>query len=126
MVIIMCGACSGVPASKGVIRPAVTVAKQDKSSGVTSSRRVTQPTSPINPVINIIHKMRSHLTQLQNEMQQMRGVIEEQSQTIVHLKKRQNNIYKDIDLRLQKLADHIRPSKHVSGGRVSKPDPNTK
>lgn len=95
MLIILCGACSTPP-----------------------SRIVN--TQPINPTNNIIYKMITQLKQMQTDMQQMRGVIEEQSQSIVRLKKRQTNIYTDINLRLQTLTSRITPSKQVSGERASK------
>lgn len=56
------------------------------------------------PSSNVIYEVLGRLEQLQLEVQQLRGVVEEQSQTIVDLKKRQGNIYSDLDLRLQELA----------------------
>jgi tol-pal system protein YbgF len=52
-----------------------------------------------------MYEIIGRLEQLQQEMQQLRGVVEEQSQTIANLKKRQSNIYSDLDQRLQDLAD---------------------
>lgn len=43
------------------------------------------------------------LEQLQAEVQQLRGIVEEQDFTIIELKKRIKNIYLDIDQRLQKI-----------------------
>jgi len=48
-------------------------------------------------------EMLSRVEQLQNEVQQLRGQIEEQSYSIEQLRKRQQNIYSDLDQRLQKL-----------------------
>ena len=53
---------------------------------------------------NVIYEVLGRLEQLQLEVQQLRGMVEEQSQTIVDLKKRQGNIYSDLDLRLQEVA----------------------
>lgn len=55
------------------------------------------------PSTNAMYEVLGRLEQLQLEVQQLRGMVEEQSQTISHLKKRQENIYSDLDLRLQQL-----------------------
>lgn len=49
------------------------------------------------------YEILGRLEQLQSEMQQMRGTIEEQNHTIDELKRRQQNIYSDVDQRLQIL-----------------------
>jgi len=56
------------------------------------------------PSSNVVYEVLGRLEQLQIEVQQLRGVVEEQAQTIVDLKKRQGNIYSDLDLRLQELS----------------------
>jgi len=56
------------------------------------------------PAANTIYEVLGRLEQLQHEVQQLRGVVEEQSQTISDLQKRQGNIYSDLDLRLQALT----------------------
>jgi len=56
------------------------------------------------PSSNVVYEILGRLEQLQIEVQQLRGVVEEQAQTIVDLKKRQGNIYSDLDLRLQELS----------------------
>ncbi len=56
------------------------------------------------PSANAIYEVLGRLEQLQHEVQLLRGVVEEQSQTISDLQKRQNNIYSDLDLRLQALT----------------------
>lgn len=48
-------------------------------------------------------EMLNRLDQLQIEVQQLRGQIEEQSYSIEQMRKRQQNIYTDLDQRLQKL-----------------------
>lgn len=55
------------------------------------------------PSANAMYEVLGRLEQLQLEVQELRGVVEEQSQTISNLKKRQENIYSDLDLRLQEL-----------------------
>ncbi|MFT6625425.1 MAG: tol-pal system protein YbgF [Cycloclasticus sp.] len=47
--------------------------------------------------------MYNRLEQLQNDVQQMRGQIEEQAHTIESLKKRQRDLYLDTDRRIQQL-----------------------
>lgn len=56
------------------------------------------------PSSSAMYEVLGRLEQLQSEVQQLRGVVEEQSQTIDDLKKRQGNIYSDLDLRIQELA----------------------
>ncbi|NOQ64750.1 MAG: tol-pal system protein YbgF [Methyloprofundus sp.] len=48
-------------------------------------------------------EMLSRVESLQDELQQLRGLSEEQANEIKNLKKRQNNSYVDIDSRLRKL-----------------------
>lgn len=48
-------------------------------------------------------EMLNRLDQLQIEVQQLRGQIEEQTYSIEQMRKRQQNIYTDLDQRLQKL-----------------------
>ena len=56
------------------------------------------------PSANAMYEVLGRLEQLQHEVQQLRGVVEEQSQTISDLQKRQGNIYSDLDQRLQALT----------------------
>lgn len=62
----------------------------------------------------VMYEILDRLEQLQVEVQQLRGQIEEQAYTIEQLKKRQNTIYSDVDQRL--LA--------MEGGAVSGADVN--
>lgn len=48
-------------------------------------------------------EMLGRVESLQNEIQQLRGLVEQQTYEINNLKKRQQNIYSDIDVRLQQL-----------------------
>lgn len=88
-------ACSGVYAESRVLPPVV-----EKSTYMNGP---TQSASPA-PKANAIYDVLGRLEQLQAEVQQLRGVVEEQSQLIVDLQKRQNNIYSDLDQRLQVLT----------------------
>lgn len=85
---------SGVYAESRVLPPVI-----DNSSYPGGSTYST--TTPSN---NSMYEVISRLEQLQQEMQELRGVVEEQSQTISDLKTRQGNIYSDLDLRLQALT----------------------
>ncbi len=56
------------------------------------------------PSTSAMYEVLGRLEQLQAEVQQLRGVVEEQSQVIEDLKSRQGNIYSDLDLRIQELS----------------------
>jgi len=56
------------------------------------------------PSNNAMYEVLGRLEQLQHEVQQLRGIVEEQSQSIIDLKARQGNIYSDLDQRLQALT----------------------
>lgn len=56
------------------------------------------------PSANAMFEVFGRLEQMQQEIQQLRGQVEEQSHLIVKLKRRQSNIYSDLDLRLQELS----------------------
>lgn len=56
------------------------------------------------PEVSMMYEILERTEQLQTEIQQMRGFIEEQSQAIDSLKQLQNSIYSDLDLRLKELT----------------------
>lgn len=56
------------------------------------------------PVNSAVMDIESRFEQLQNEVQQLRGVVEEQSQTIADLQRKQANMYSDLDNRVQALT----------------------
>ncbi|MGR9115657.1 MAG: tol-pal system protein YbgF [Gammaproteobacteria bacterium] len=60
-----------------------------------------------------LYEILGRMEQLQTELQQLRGTLEEQGYAITELKKRQNTIYSDLDQRLQALE----------GGSVPKEQP---
>lgn len=62
-----------------------------------------------------LYEILGRVEQLQVEVQQLRGQVEEQAYTITELKKRQNSIYSDLDQRLQAIES--------SGSAVSQPAP---
>ncbi len=53
---------------------------------------------------NAIFEVLGRLEQLQLEVQQLRGMVEEQSQTIADLERKQGNMYSDLDERIQVLS----------------------
>ena len=60
-----------------------------------------------------INEVLSRLEQMQQEIQSLRGGLEEQSEEISKLNKRQNNIYSDLDRRLEKVTPEISNNKIV-------------
>ncbi|MFM8341373.1 MAG: tol-pal system protein YbgF [Methylomonas sp.] len=53
---------------------------------------------------NAMFDLLARVEQLQAEVQQLRGMVEEQSQTIADLERKQKNMYADLDGRVQSLA----------------------
>jgi tol-pal system protein YbgF len=88
-------ACSSVYAERKVLAP-VTDNSMYPSGGSKSNR--------VKPSANAMYEVFGRLEQMQSEIQQLRGMVEEQSQLIARLKKRQGNIYSDLDLRIQELS----------------------
>ncbi len=66
-----------------------------------------------------LYETLGRLEQLQAEVQQLRGIVEEQDFTIIELKKRIKNIYLDLDQRLLKIEGGAAPA--TSSG-VEQPD----
>lgn len=62
------------------------------------------------PSDNAIFEVLGRLEQLQSEVQQLRGMVEEQSQTIADLQRKQNNMYSDLDERMQALSAAGQPA----------------
>ncbi|WP_347987123.1 tol-pal system protein YbgF [Methylomonas sp. AM2-LC] len=56
------------------------------------------------PASSELYEVLSRVEQLQSEVQQLRGVVEEQSQTIADLQRKQSNMYSDLDGRVQALT----------------------
>ncbi|MDD1622937.1 MAG: tol-pal system protein YbgF [Methylococcaceae bacterium] len=56
------------------------------------------------PADNAIYEVLGRLEQLQSEVQQLRGMVEEQAQTIADLERKQSNMYSDLDGRVQALT----------------------
>ncbi|MCK5831813.1 MAG: tol-pal system protein YbgF [Methylococcales bacterium] len=53
---------------------------------------------------NSMYEILGRLEQMQSELQQLRGLVEEQSQLLNQLDIKQNNMYSDLDNRLQELS----------------------
>lgn len=73
------------------------------------------------PSNNAMYEILGRLEQLQLEVQQLRGVVEEQAQVIEDLKSRQGNIYSDLDRRIQALRTGAQPAELPAS-----PTPGTK
>lgn len=77
------------------------------------------------PSNNAIYEVLGRLEQLQHEVQQLRGVVEEQAQVIEDLKSRQNNIYSDLDQRIQTLSGGVANTETVVPISELQPKPAT-
>ncbi len=86
--------CASVYAEPRALPPVI-----DKSTFPGGSAYAS--TAPSN---NAMYEVLGRLEQLQLEVQQLRGLVEEQAQAIVNLKKRQGNIYSDLDQRILALT----------------------
>ncbi|TPQ27817.1 tol-pal system protein YbgF [Methylomonas koyamae] len=75
---------------------------------------------PAAPSDNAIFEVLGRLEQLQSEVQQLRGMVEEQSQTIADLQRKQNNMYSDLDERMQALSTAGQPA--ATQPAVGQPD----
>ena len=95
LVLLLC-ASTGVYAESRVLPPVI-----DNSAYPGGAAYTNGTGAPSN---NAMYEVLGRLEQMQQEIQQLRGVIEEQSQAIDDLKKRQSNIYLDLDQRMQLLA----------------------
>ncbi len=95
ILVLILFACSSVYAERQVLAP-VTDNSMYPSGSAASSRA--------KPSANAMYEVFGRLEQMQSEIQQLRGMVEEQSQLIARLKKRQGNIYSDLDLRIQELS----------------------
>jgi len=115
LIMVMCCASSVVFAESRVLPPVIDNSTYPAGSSSLGST----------PSNHAIYEVLGRLEQLQLELQQLRGMVEEQSQTIIDLKKRQGNIYSDLDLRLQELSGvDISASKkppEISPSEMNKP-----
>jgi len=66
-------------------------------------------TTVASPVGTAAYEILDRIEQLQGEIQQLRGVVEEQAQTIADLQRKQNNMYADLDGRVQALTPPAPP-----------------
>ncbi len=92
--LLMLSVCSSVYAESRVLPPVVDNSIYPQGGGYASAA----------PTTSAMYEVLGRLEQLQAEVQQLRGVVEEQSQIIDDLKNRQGNIYSDLDLRIQELS----------------------
>ncbi|MDX8128590.1 tol-pal system protein YbgF [Methylomonas sp. OY6] len=69
-------------------------------AGYPAGNAYAQPAATDNAIFEVLGR----LEQLQSEVQQLRGMVEEQSQTIADLQRKQSNMYSDLDDRVQALT----------------------
>jgi len=70
---------------------------------------------------NAIFEVLGRLEQLQLEVQQLRGLVEEQSQTIADLERKQSNMYSDLDERIQLLTAKAQPAAAAASDAAQTP-----
>lgn len=70
------------------------------AAGYPAANVYAQPATTDNAIFEVLGR----LEQLQSEVQQLRGMVEEQSQTIADLQRKQSNMYSDLDDRMQTLT----------------------
>ncbi|MCQ8119065.1 tol-pal system protein YbgF [Methylomonas rosea] len=88
--------------------------------GYPAASAYAQPAATDNAIFEVLGR----LEQLQSEVQQLRGMVEEQSQTIADLQRKQSNMYSDLDDRMQALtAGGPAPSGQSSPAPASIPAP---
>lgn len=80
---------------------------------------------------NTMFEIMGRLEQLQMEVQQLTGKVEEQAYQLTELKKRQNTMYTDFDDRIQGIDTKVEAAKQAAGGTPSPeatppPEPETK
>ncbi len=85
--------------------PALAWMGNDASDDAGNSARQLAP-QPNPELLDIL----SRLEQMQAEVQQLRGMVEEQSQTIADLQRKQKNMYMDLDSRIQSAATASQPA----------------
>lgn len=66
------------------------------------------------PDNSVIYELLGRLEQLQSEVQQLRGLVEEQAQTIADLERKQSNMYSDLDERIQLLSSSSQPAQQAA------------
>lgn len=96
--VLICCTWTVVYAESRVLPPVIDSSIYSNGGGRAASSGAPSPS------VNAMYEVMGRLEQMQLELQQLRGVVEEQSKTIFDLKQRQNNIYSDLDLRIQELS----------------------
>jgi tol-pal system protein YbgF len=81
------------------------------------------------PANSVVFEILGRLEQLQREVQELRGIVEEQGHQLAELKTRQNNIYTDLDQRIAQLGGDAQPmaasgSDLTTAGGATKPQEN--
>jgi len=90
--------CAGI----GVCADACAVQPNGDVYGNSNSVNYAAPAESASD--SAVFELLGRLEQLQLEVQQLRGMVEEQAQTIADLERKQGNMYSDLDERLQLLS----------------------
>lgn len=90
LIILLCF-CSNVFAEPDILPPIVDHSSYPQGTGYRKK-------APVKPIYEVLGR----LDQLQEEVQQLRGQVEEQAHEIEVLKNQQQSMYSDLDKRLQK------------------------
>ncbi len=91
----------------------------DSSMNLAGEASTVKPSSP-----NALYEMIGQMEQLQAEVQQLTGKVEEQANLIAEMKKSQNTLYSDFDERIQNLekkAGAVKPSTTEPEAKVIEP-----
>lgn len=80
-----------------------------------------KPARSPTPSTNTLYEIMGRLEQLQVEMQQLTGKVEEQAYQITELKKRQNTMYSDFDERIQSIESKAEGTNQPATGTPQEP-----
>jgi tol-pal system protein YbgF len=110
LVLLLC-VCSSACAEPVALPPVV-----DNSAYPAANVRPAKP-----PSTNTLFEIMGRLEQLQLEVQQLTGKVEEQAYQLTELKKRQNSMYTDFDDRIQGIDTKIETVKQSATGAAEVP-----
>jgi tol-pal system protein YbgF len=116
--------CGSVYAEPETLPPVI-----DNSSYYGGTNEARQPANSGNSThsstdsASAIYQVLGQLEQLQKEVRQLSGTVEEQAHELAELKKRQATLYEDMDQRLQGLEDTKKTAEAAPAAGVTPPAP---
>jgi len=110
-VLLLLCACGSVNAEPWPLPPAVDDATYPSAPAATAKPAPT----------NTMYELMGRLEQLQVEVQQLTGKVEDQTFLITEMKKRQNTMYADFDERVQALEKKLEGSNQAADGTTDEP-----